>query len=232
VDVARAVACTVEFMAFRHATRTPLKPRKESKSLLSLICALRIMLWSVLWHLSIMEFACGLRLVMIFCLTPHSFLRVLLTSRANSFPLSTVISAGHRCRVSQWSSNQLAIMSAVCSPISTVSKNHVAGSVTVTQWSSMCVSGFLGSSNLHGPTRSAHGLCQGMISGLGLGGSRPFFWSRFLLAAQFHSVCMHAHMWTWVQSMCGVVPWWVQVLVHQDASTLSDTIRHACVVNT
>jgi len=63
VGVARAVVCTAEFMAFRHAARTHLKPRKESKSRLSLICALRIMLWSVLWHLSIMEFDCWLQLV-------------------------------------------------------------------------------------------------------------------------------------------------------------------------
>jgi len=49
----------------------------------------------------------------------------------------------------------------------------------------MYVLGFLGSLNLYGPTRSIHSVCQGMISGLGLGGSRPFFWSRFLLAAQF-----------------------------------------------
>jgi len=48
--VARAVVCTVEFIAFRHAARTPLKPRRESRSHLSLICALWIMLWSVLWH--------------------------------------------------------------------------------------------------------------------------------------------------------------------------------------
>jgi len=120
VGVACAVACTVEFMAFRHAARMPFKPKKESKSLLSLICALRIMLWSVLWHLSIMEFACGLRLVTIFRSTPCLFLRVSLTSLANSFPLSIVISVGHGCWVSQWSSNQLAIMLAVFSRISTI----------------------------------------------------------------------------------------------------------------
>jgi len=49
----------------------------------------------------------------------------------------------------------------------------------------MCASGFLGSPNLFGPTGSAHSVCQGMISRLGMGGSRPFVWSRFLLAAQF-----------------------------------------------
>jgi len=139
VGVARAVVCTVEFIAFRHAATTPLKPRKESRSLLSLICALWIMLWSVLWYLSIMEFACGLRLVIIFRLIPYSFLRVSLTSLANSFPLSIVIYIGHGYGVSQWSSNQLAIISAVFWPISTTSKNPVAGSIIVIQWSSMYV---------------------------------------------------------------------------------------------
>jgi len=95
VGVARAAVCTAEFMAFRHATRTHLKPRKESESRLHLICALGIMLGSVLWHLSIMEFACGLRLVTILHLTSHSFARVSLTSLSNSFHLSIVISAGH-----------------------------------------------------------------------------------------------------------------------------------------
>jgi len=113
VGVASAVECTVEFMAFPHVARTPLKPRKESKSRLSLIWALRIMLWSVLWHLSIMEFDCGLWLVIIFRLTPYSLVRVSLTSLANSLPLSTVTSVGHECWVSQWISNQLAIVSAV-----------------------------------------------------------------------------------------------------------------------
>jgi len=37
VGVARDVVCTVEFMAFRHAARTPWKPKNLSKSLLSLI---------------------------------------------------------------------------------------------------------------------------------------------------------------------------------------------------
>jgi len=80
-----------------------------------------------------MDFACGLRLATIFRLTPHSFLRVLLTSLANSFPLSIVISIGYGYQVSQWSSNQLAIMLAVFSPITAISKNPVAGSITVTQ---------------------------------------------------------------------------------------------------
>jgi len=76
-----------------------------------------------------MEFACGLRLVIIFRLIPYLFLRVLLTSLSNSFPLSIVISVGHGYRVSQWSSNQLAFMSAVFSPISTISKNPVCTDV-------------------------------------------------------------------------------------------------------
>jgi len=37
------VMCTIEFMAFWHAARMPLKPKKESKSRLSLICARRIL---------------------------------------------------------------------------------------------------------------------------------------------------------------------------------------------
>jgi len=80
-----------------------------------------------------MEFACGLRLAMVFRLTPHQFARVSLTSLANSFPLSTVISEGHGCRVSQWISNQLDVMSAVFSLISAVWKHPVAGSATVMQ---------------------------------------------------------------------------------------------------
>jgi len=142
-------------------------------------------LWSVLWHRSIMEFDCGLWLVTIFRLTPCSLSRVSLTSLANSLPLSIVISVGHGYRVSQWISNQLAITLAVFWPILTISKNPVAGSTMVIQWSSMCVSGFFLSPNLYGPTRSTHSVCRGMISGVGSGGSRPIFWSRSLLTAQF-----------------------------------------------
>jgi len=57
--------------------------------------------------------------------------------------------------------------------------------------------GLLGSPDLHGPTRSTHSVCQGMISGLGLGGSRHFFWSRFFLTAQFSQrlhTRIHVHL--------------------------------------
>jgi len=107
--VARDVVWTVEFIAFRHAASTPDQPNSGSRSYLSLICLVRIMLASVWWHCSIMEFACGFLLVIIVRCTPHSLLSKSATSSANSLPLSMTISVGHGCWVSQLISKWLAM---------------------------------------------------------------------------------------------------------------------------
>lgn len=174
-----------------NAARTPWKPKNESRSVLFLIWALQNTLWSILWHLSIIELDSGFRLVTIFRCMPHSFLRVSLASAANSVPLSIAISVGHGCRESQWNSNQLAVVMACFLPISTASKCPVAGSTIVRQSSSMHVSVFFLIPNSYGPTRSTHNVCHGTISGVGLGGCKPHFLSRFLLMAQLGH-CLHA----------------------------------------
>jgi len=84
---ARKVVCTVEFIVFRHAANMPWNPKDESRSIISLICALQIMLWSVLWHLSTMKFNWGFLLVTILRLMPfcwHKFLPYLCSKLCRS----------------------------------------------------------------------------------------------------------------------------------------------------
>jgi len=110
-----------------------------------------------------------------------------------------------RDRESQRISNQLAITSEVFSPICTISKNPVTGFIIVRQCSRFqCAFWVFPFSQMHGPTKSStHNMCYRMMSGLGLGGSRPCFLSLFLLTVQFgqvlymhsHNVLRPIHMW-------------------------------------
>jgi len=65
VGISHEVLCAVEFTAFWHAANTPWNPKNESRHVLTLICALGIMLWSVLWDHFTMEFDWGFQLAMI-----------------------------------------------------------------------------------------------------------------------------------------------------------------------
>ena len=131
-----------------------------------------IMLCMTWWTRSMIEFAWGLRVVIILRLIPYSFLRVSRTSAANSLPLSMTTSVGHGYRVNQVNSSRLAISSAAFMSTWVISNHPVAGSIMVRQWS--CVS-CLPFPILYGPMRSMHKVCHGTTSGAGLGGSFPYF---------------------------------------------------------